>query len=99
MKKLNFTPIGDYVVLMRDDSDQVTKGGIVIPDVAKQKPQRGKILAVGDGAVTEDGKLVNMTVKEGQRVLFESYGAGDFELDGETLTKVRERDIIGIIHN
>lgn len=89
-------PLGDKVVLKRQEAEDVTAGGIVLPDSAKDKPQRGEILAIGDGHVKDDGTKVPLTVKEGDRVIFSSYAGDDIKIGDEEYLLLRESDILAI---
>lgn len=97
MAKTNFRPLHDRVVVRRVDSEEKTKGGIIIPDTAKEKPQEGEIIAVGSGARDEAGKLVPLDVKNGDRVLFGKWSGTEVKLNGEDLLIMKESDIMGII--
>jgi chaperonin GroES len=97
MAKTNFRPLHDRVVVRRVDSEEKTKGGIIIPDSAKEKPQEGEIIAVGSGARDEAGKLVPLDVKKGDRVLFGKWSGTEVKLNGEDLLIMKESDIMGII--
>jgi chaperonin GroES len=87
-------PLGDRVVIKPMPKEEVSKGGIVLPDTAKEKPQEGKIIAVGPGRLTEDGNRVAMEVKKGDKVLYSKYAGTEFKLDGEELIVMREGDIL-----
>ena len=97
MAKSKFRPLHDRVVVRRVDSEEKTKGGIIIPDTAKEKPQEGEIIAVGSGARDEAGKLIPLDVKTGDRVLFGKWSGTEVKLDGEDLLIMKESDIMGII--
>ena len=97
MAKTNFRPLHDRVVVRRVDSEEKTKGGIIIPDTAKEKPQEGEIIAVGSGARDESGKLVPLDVKAGDRILFGKWSGTEVKLNGEDLLIMKESDIMGII--
>ena len=97
MAKTNFRPLHDRVVVRRVDSEEKTKGGIIMPDSAKEKPQEGEIIAVGSGARDEAGKLVPLDVKKGDRVLFGKWSGTEVKLNGEDLLIMKESDIMGII--
>ncbi|HTV67741.1 MAG TPA: co-chaperone GroES [Rhizobiaceae bacterium] len=97
MAKTKFRPLHDRVVVRRVDSEEKTKGGIIIPDTAKEKPQEGEIIAVGSGARDESGKLVPLDVKVGNRILFGKWSGTEVKLDGEDLLIMKESDIMGII--
>lgn len=91
-------PLGDRVLVQRfEEEEQKTSGGIYIPDTAKEKPQRGKVVAVGPGKQTDDGKRLPMDVKEGDEVLFGKYSGNDIKIDGEEYMIIREDEIYGII--
>jgi len=94
---MKFRPLHDRVVIRRIDEEEKTKGGIIIPDTAKEKPMEGEIVAVGPGARGEDGKLVPMDVKKGDRVLFGKWSGTEVKLDGEELIIMKEPDVMGII--
>ena len=93
----NFRPLHDRVVVRRVESEEKTKGGIIIPDTAKEKPQEGEIIAVGSGARDDAGKLVPLDVKAGDRVLFGKWSGTEVKLNGEDLLIMKESDIMGII--
>jgi chaperonin GroES len=95
--KINLQPLGDRVVLEREESESVTAGGIVLPDSAKDKPARGKIIAIGDGRLLKDGSRCALQVKVGNRVLFSSYAGDTFKLGDRELLLMREEDILAII--
>jgi len=87
-------PLGDRVVVKPMPKEEVTKGGIVLPDTAKEKPQEGKVIAVGPGRLTDDGKRLTMDVKEGDVVIYAKYGGTEIKEDGEELIILRESDIL-----
>jgi chaperonin GroES len=87
-------PLGDRVVIKPTPKEDVSKGGIVLPDTAKEKPQEGKIIAVGPGRLTEDGKRIAMEVKKGDKVIYSKYAGTEFKLDDEELVIMREGDIL-----
>lgn len=87
-------PLGDRVVIRPTPKEEVSKGGIVLPDTAKEKPQEGKIIAVGPGRVTEDGARIPMEVKKGDTVIYSKYAGTEFKLDDEELVIMREGDIL-----
>ncbi len=97
MAKSKFRPLHDRVVVRRVESEEKTKGGIIIPDTAKEKPQEGEVIAVGSGARDEAGKLVPLDVKAGDRVLFGKWSGTEVKLNGEDLLIMKESDIMGII--
>ena len=97
MAKSKFRPLHDRVVVRRLESEEKTKGGIIIPDTAKEKPQEGEVVAVGSGARDEAGKLVPLDVKAGDRVLFGKWSGTEVKLNGEDVLIMKESDIMGII--
>jgi len=97
MAKTKFRPLHDRVVVRRLESEEKTKGGIIIPDTAKEKPQEGEVIAVGSGARDESGKLVPLDVKAGDKVLFGKWSGTEVKLNGEELLIMKESDIMGII--
>ena len=97
MAKLKFRPLHDRVVVKRIEADSKTKGGIIIPDTAKEKPQEGEVVAVGPGGRDENGKIIAMDLKAGDRVLFGKWSGTEVKLDGEELMIMKESDIMGII--
>ena len=99
MAKMNFRPLHDRVVVQRIDAEAKTKGGIIIPDTAKEKPQEGEVVAVGPGARGDDGKLNPLDVKAGDRVLFGKWSGTEVKLDGEDLIIMKESDIMGIVEH
>jgi len=94
---MSFRPLHDRVLVRRIDADEKTAGGIIIPDTAKEKPQRGEVIAVGAGARTEDGKLVPLDVKAGDEVLFGKWSGTEVKIDGEDLLIMKESDILGVV--
>jgi chaperonin GroES len=94
---MKLRPLGDRVLVKRLEAEEKSKGGIIIPDSAKEKPKEGKIVAVGEGKIADDGKVVKMNVKEGDRVLFTSYAGTDVKVEGEEYLIMKEEDILGII--
>ena len=95
---MKIRPLQDRVIVRRlEDEDEKTKGGIIIPDTAKEKPQRGKIVAVGKGKLGEDGKVVPVDVKVGDQILFGKYAGSEVKMDGEEHLIMREDDILGVI--
>ena len=94
---MNVKPLGDRVLVQPIEEQDVKKGGIIIPDTAKEKPQEGKVVALGTGKRDEDGKLVPFTVKKGDRVLISKYGGTEIKIDGKDYLIMREDDILGVI--
>lgn len=93
---MKIVPLGDKVVLRRQEAESKTAGGIVLPDSAKDKPQKGEVVAVGDGHVKKDGSRVALTVKEGDRVIFSSYAGDEIKIGDEELLLLRESDILAV---
>ena len=94
---MKFRPLHDRVVVRRTEQDDRSAGGIIIPDTAKEKPMEGEVVAVGTGARTEDGKLVPMDVKAGDRILFGKWSGTEVKIDGDELLVMKESDIMGVI--
>ena len=94
---MKIRPLHDRVLVKRLDEEDKTKGGIIIPDTAKEKPQEGKIIAAGNGKVTEDGKTVPLEVQKGDRVLFSKYAGTEVNLEGEEHLIIREDDVLAIL--
>lgn len=90
-------PLGGKVLVKRLEAEQVTSGGIVLPDSAKEKPQRGTVLALGDGKLLDDGSRAKFQVKKGNKVLFASYGGTEIKVDGEEYLLMDESDILAIL--
>jgi chaperonin GroES len=97
MTSTTFRPLHDRVVVRRVESEAKTKGGIIIPDTAKEKPQEGEIVAVGSGARDDSGKVVPLDVKAGDRILFGKWSGTEVKLNGEDLLIMKESDIMGVI--
>ena len=94
---MNFKPLFNNILIERVDEETTTKGGIIIPDTAKEKPSRGRVLAVGEGAVLENGIKQPMSVKVGDVVLFSKWGGTEIKLDGKDRVIMKETDVLGII--
>ena len=94
---MSFRPLGDRVLVRRVEEEAKTKGGIIIPDTAKEKPQEGEVIAVGPGARDETGKVQPLDVKAGDRILFGKWSGTEVKIDGEELLIMKESDILGII--
>jgi chaperonin GroES len=94
---MKFRPLHDRVVVRRIEEDDRTKGGIIIPDTAKEKPQQGEVIAVGPGAPDEKGKVQPLDVKPGDRVLFGKWSGTEVKIDGEELLIMKESDILGVL--
>jgi chaperonin GroES len=97
MAKLKFRPLHDRVVVKRIEAEEKSKGGIIIPDTVKEKPQEGQVVAVGPGGRDENGKLIAMDLKAGDRVLFGKWSGTEVKLEGEDLLIMKESDIMGVI--
>ncbi len=94
---MTFRPLGDRVLVRRVEEQERTKGGIIIPDTAKEKPQEGEIVAVGPGARNEDGKVTPLDVRVGDRILFGKWSGTEVRIDGEDLLILKESDVLGVI--
>ena len=94
---MKFRPLHDRLVIRRIEGEEKTKGGIIIPETAKEKPQEGEVIAVGPGARDESGKLVPLDVKAGDRVLFGKWSGTEVKIDGEDLLIMKESDVMGVI--
>jgi chaperonin GroES len=94
---MKFRPLHDRVVIRRIEGEDKTKGGIIIPDTVKEKPQEGEVVAVGPGARDENGKLLPIDLKKGERVLFGKWSGTEVKIDGEDLLIMKETDIMGVI--
>ncbi len=94
---MKIRPLQDRILIKRVEEEQKTSGGIIIPDTAKEKPQEGRVVAVGNGKVGEDGKVRPLDVKKGDRVLFGKYSGSEVNLDGEEHLIIREEDVLGVI--
>ena len=97
MREMKIRPLQDRVIVRRLEEEEKTKGGIIIPDTAQEKPQEGKVIAVGKGKVTEDGKVIPLDVKVGDKILFGKYSGTEIKIGGEEHLIMREEDILGII--
>ena len=96
---MNFRPLHDRVLVRRVEAEEKTAGGIIIPDTAKEKPQEGEVVAVGPGARDDQGRLVELSVKPGDRILFGKWSGSEVRIDGEELLIMKESDILGILDN
>lgn len=94
---MKLKPLGDRVVVEREEAKSTTAGGIVLPDTAKDKPQKGKVMAIGDGRITKDGTRRPLQVKIGDSVIFTSYAGDEFKVDGEKVLLMREDDILAVV--
>ena len=94
---MKLKPLQDRVIVKQSEAEEKTKSGILLPDTAKEKPTRGKVIAVGPGKLDDNGKIVAMGVKVGDRILFGKYSGTEFKMEGDDLLHMREDDIIGIV--
>lgn len=94
---MNLSPLHDRVIIKPSQPEELTKGGIIIPDTAKEKPMQGEVIAVGPGKMTDDGKIIPLTVKVGDKVLYGKYSGTEVEINGEQFLIMRESDILAII--
>ncbi|MFN3859747.1 MAG: co-chaperone GroES [Caulobacter sp.] len=94
---MKFRPLGDRVLVKRVEEETKTKGGIIIPDTAKEKPQEGEVVAVGPGARDEDGDYIKMDLKAGDKILFGKWSGTEVKVDGEDLLIMKESDVLGVI--
>jgi chaperonin GroES len=97
IQEMKIRPLQDRVIVKRLEEEEKTKGGIIIPDTAKEKPQEGKVIAVGKGKVTEEGKVIPLDVKVGDKILFGKYSGTEVKIGGEEHLIMREEDILGIL--
>ena len=94
---MKFRPLYDRILVERVESEEVTKGGIILPDTAKEKPQQGKVIAVGQGRRTDDGKVVPLEVKEGDTILFGKYSGSEIKIEGNEYLIMKEDDVLGLV--
>ena len=94
---MNFRPLHDRVLVRRVEAEQKTAGGIIIPDTAQEKPQEGEVVSVGSGTKTEDGNVLPLDVKAGDKILFGKWSGTEVKIDGEDLLIMKESDILGIV--
>ena len=94
---MNFRPLHDRILIKRIEEKEAAQGGIIIPDTAKEKPQEGEVAAVGHGKKTEEGKVIALDVKAGDRILFGKYSGAEIKLDGQEYLILREEEVLGII--
>ena len=94
---MKIRPLQDRIIVKRVDEEETTKGGIIIPDTAKEKPQEGKVIAVGKGKLNEDGKIQPLDVKKGDKVLFSKYAGTEITIEGEDHLIIREDDVLGVV--
>ncbi|HNQ47458.1 MAG TPA: co-chaperone GroES [Syntrophorhabdus sp.] len=96
---MKIKPLQDRIIVKRLEEEEKTKGGIIIPDAAKEKPQEGKVIAVGDGKILENGQKLALTVKVGDKILFGKYSGTEIKIDGEEHLILREDDVLGIVED
>jgi chaperonin GroES len=96
---MKIRPLHDRIVVKRIEEEDTAPGGIIIPDTAKEKPQKGEVVAVGQGKRLEDGKLIPLDVKAGDRILFGKYSGSEIKLEGEELLIIREDEVLGVIED
>jgi chaperonin GroES len=94
---MNLRPLQDRILVQRVEEETTTKGGIIIPDTAKEKPAEGKVVAVGNGKIGDDGKRIALEIKKGDRILFGKYAGTEVKIEGEEYLIMREDDVLGII--
>lgn len=94
---MKLKPLQDRLLVQRVEEEKTTKGGIIIPDTAKEKPAEGKVVAVGDGKVADDGKRIPLAIKKGDRILFGKYSGTEVKIEGEDYLIMREDDVLGVI--
>ncbi len=94
---MQVTPLYDRLLVKRFTEEEKTKGGLIIPDSAKEKPAQGQVISCGAGRISEDGKLTNLTVKKGDKILFGKYSGNEVTIDGEELLIIKEEEVLGII--
>ena len=97
MQTMKVQPLHDRILVKRVEEEQKTKGGIIIPDTAKEKPQEGKVIAVGKGRILDDGKVQELAAKKGDKILFSKYAGTEIQLDGEEHIIIREDDVLAIL--
>ena len=94
---MNFRPLHDRILIKRIEEKETVKGGIIIPDTAKEKPQEGEVVAVGNGKKTEDGKVIPLDVKAGDRILFGKYSGTEIKIDNEEYLILKEEEVLGVV--
>ena len=94
---MNFRPLHDRILIKRIEEKETVKGGIIIPDTAKEKPQEGEVVAVGNGKMTEDGKVVPLDVKAGDRILFGTYSGTEIKIDSKEYLILKEEEVLGVV--
>jgi chaperonin GroES len=96
---MKFRPLYDRILVERVESEEVTKGGIILPDTAKEKPQQGKIIAVGSGKRTEEGKIIPLELKAGDTILFGKYSGSEIKIEGTEYLIMKEDDVLGLVES
>lgn len=96
---MKFRPLYDRILVERVESEEITKGGIIVPDSAKEKPQQGKVIAVGQGKRLEDGKLIPLEVKAGDTILFGKYSGSEIKIEGNEYLIMKEDDVLGLVES
>ncbi len=96
---MKFRPLYDRILVERVESEEVTKGGIILPDTAKEKPQQGKIIAVGSGKRTDDGKIIPLELKAGDTILFGKYSGSEIKIEGTEYLIMKEDDVLGLVES
>jgi chaperonin GroES len=96
---MRFRPLYDRILVERVESEEITKGGIIVPDSAKEKPQQGKVIAVGQGKLLEDGKLIPLEVKAGDTILFGKYSGSEIKIEGNEYLIMKEDDVLGLVES
>ena len=94
---MNFRPLHDRILIKRIEEKEAVKGGIIIPDTAKEKPQEGEVIAVGNGKMSEDGKVIPLDVKAGDRILFGKYSGSEIKMDDEEYLILKEEEVLGVV--
>lgn len=94
---MKFRPLHDRILVERVESEEVTKGGIILPDTAKEKPQQGKVIAVGNGKRTDDGKIIPLEIKVGDMILFGKYSGSEIKIEGNEYLIMKEDDVLGVV--
>jgi chaperonin GroES len=97
--KMKLKPLGDRLIVRAVEEEETTASGLVLPDTAKEKPQKGKVLAAGDGKLDDDGKRIPLDVKKGDEVLYSKYGGTEIKVDGEDLLVLRESDVLALVES
>ena len=95
---MQVTPLYDRLLVKRFNEEEKTKGGIIVPDSAKEKPAQGEVVAAGSGRISDDGKLSSLTVKKGDKILFGKYSGNEVSINGEDFLIIKEDEVLGIIH-